>query len=86
MFDHVGHQLRRIAANAEEFKATFIFYKALKDGMSRYAHPMPILALENLAQSYEWLDIPTRTYCLNDDVQGWRSFFIVTMESSAGDI
>lgn len=86
MFDHVGHQLRRITTDAEEFKATFIFDEALEDGMRRYAHPVPILTLENLAQSYEWLDIPTRTYCLNDDVQGWRSFFIITMQSSAGGL
>ena len=70
ILDDKGHELLRIPANAEEFKA-MAFHKRLKGRVSRDTHAMAVLS-ETQADGNEWLNVAARADELDDNIH-WRN-------------
>ena len=69
ILDHVCHQFCRVTANAEEFQS-HTFNEALERWMCRQSNSMAE-SLQLQAESDKWLDIASRAYDLDDNVQPW---------------
>jgi hypothetical protein len=71
VLDHEGHQLRRVAADAEELEPVLLD-EFLKGGMRGNAHAMSVGVPQDLPEGHEWLYITSRSNNLYHDVELWR--------------
>jgi len=71
IFDHEGHELGRVTANAEELQA-ILDDEVLEGRMCRQSHAMPVRRLQHLAQRDKGLYITPRSDDLYDDVERGR--------------
>lgn len=71
VLDHKGHELGRVAADAEELQA-ILLHKGLKRSMRGYANAVAVRLLEGLAEGHKRLDVAPRADNLDDDIQTRR--------------
>lgn len=70
VFDHERHELCRVTANTEEFKAMFL-NKTLKGRMSSDSNSMTVFIFERFSQGDKGLNVTPRTDDLNDEIKSW---------------
>lgn len=85
MLDHEGHELGRVAADAEELEA-ILLHEGLKGGMCCYTDPMAVGISQHLAQGHKGLDISPRAHDLNHDIQAGRGLLARLTTKTGRDI
>lgn len=70
--NHERHQLLWVAANIEELKA-MLLDKLLENAMGRYANSVTVIAVQNEAESDEWLHVSSGPNNLNGDMEPCRN-------------
>jgi hypothetical protein len=85
ILDHEGHELGRIAADAEELQSVLLD-ELLESRVSGNANPVAVRLGKNFAQGHEGLDVAARADDLNDDIKTRRRDLPRLTAEAGGDV